>query len=137
MPSRHMSFGYSGFYVPALTFLAGQAGGLSASFCSRAGGVVRDWRSALSKGCTGRLSLRHLSWGALLFIIKDLSWQRVDKGPPAIIIEAAKLFRHQGLFAGCKKIFKEFNMSEPLFCQPVMQEKIWAEPSFSGCSLAM
>ena len=51
-------YGDSDLHVPVLLFLDTRAY-LPLAF-SRAGRSARDWRSALSKGCAGRLSLRHL-----------------------------------------------------------------------------
>ena len=81
-------FGDSDFHVPTLLFLV--AGAYLPPAFGRAGPSARDWRSALSKGCSSRLSLRHLLGIFTFFIIKDLflaeSRQRTSS---YIIIEAA------------------------------------------------
>ena len=84
-PPRLLSHAH--FYVFALRFLV--AGTPLPLAFSRAGCSARDWRSALSKGCAGRLSLRHLLGSFTLFTIKGLlsaeSRQRIFS---YIIIEA-------------------------------------------------
>ena len=63
-------FGDSDFHVLALLFL--DAGAYLPLTFSRTGRSARDWRRALSKGCAGRLSLRHLLGSFTFFIIKEL-----------------------------------------------------------------
>ncbi len=103
MPSRHVFFGDSDFYVPTLLFLVTWA---YLPLCSQQGFChsARDWRSALSKGCASRLSLWHLL-GVYLYYKGLVFGESRQRTSSYIIIEAATTVRHQGLFlAGCENI---------------------------------